>query len=232
MKIVAFVPAKGGSERVPSKNLRILDGELLFRRKLKQLLACSRIDEVWLDTESEEIIELARDLPVRVLRRDARLATNATDGHEMFENECAAVPDADIVIQALCTAPFIDTRTIERALSALLDSSDHDSLLAVKRTRQYEWQGNDPTYGRGRIPNSVDLPPTTIEAMSLYMMRRTSESFPQKRFGTRPFFFEISELEDLDINYETDLEVAESICAGRRMTEFNYFRILKHVHHF
>lgn len=228
MKIVAFVPAKGGSERVPSKNLRILDGEILFRRKLKQLLACSLIDEVWLDTESDEIIELAQDLPVRILRRDPRLATNATDGHEMFENECAAVPDADIVIQALCTAPFIDEATLGRALSALLESPGHDSLLAVKKTRQYEWQGNDPTYGRGRIPNSVDILPRTVEAMSLYMMRRDSPDFPHKRFGSSPLFFEISEIEDLDINYEADLALAEAICAGRRMTEFNHFRILKH----
>ncbi|MBD9511387.1 hypothetical protein IB265_31990 [Ensifer sp. ENS10] len=228
MKVVAFVPAKGGSERVLSKNTRILDGELLFRRKLKQLLACERIDEVWLDTESDEIIALANDLPIKILKRDPALATNATDGHEMFANECRAVPDADVVIQALCTAPFLDEKAISRALDLLLSNPQKDSLLAVRNMRFYKWERGEPAYGRDRIPNSVDLPPSTVESMSLYMMRRESPSFPDKRFGMNPIFFELSDVEDLDINYESDLELAESICLGRRMAEFNYFRLLRH----
>jgi len=228
MKVVAFVPAKGSSERVPSKNVRILDGEILFRRKLKQLLDCPQIDEVWLDTESDAIIELASDLPVKVLKRDPALASNATDGHEMFENECRAVPDADVVIQALCTAPFVETSTINIALERLLSAGHHDSLVAVTRSKQYLWEGSEPAYGRGRIPNSIDLPPTIVEAMSLYMVRRTSPDFPRKRYGRSPLLFELNTIEALDINYPEDLSLAETICIGRRMAEFNYFRILKH----
>ena len=58
-KIVAFVPAKGESSRIKNKNFAILDGEYLFKRKLRQLLSCPLIDEVILDTESDEIAELA-----------------------------------------------------------------------------------------------------------------------------------------------------------------------------
>lgn len=228
MKIVAFVPAKGSSERVPSKNLRILDGEYLFRRKLKQLLACPQIDEVWLDTESDDLIDKASDLPIRIMKRDPALATNATDGHEMFENECRQVPDADIVIQALCTAPFVDAKTISQGLGKLLASPDNDSLVAVTRSKQYQWTGSDPDYGRGRIPNSVDLPPSIVEAMSLYMVRRTAPEYPAKRFGATPLMLELDAREAIDINYLEDLDLAEMICRGERMTEANYFRILKH----
>ena len=52
MKIVAFVPAKSTSKRIDNKNLSIIDGDYLFRRKLKQLIACKKIDEVYLDSES------------------------------------------------------------------------------------------------------------------------------------------------------------------------------------
>ena len=229
MKIVAFVPAKGSSERVPSKNLRILDGEYLFRRKLRQLLACPLIDEVWLDTESEDLIEKARDMPIKVLTRDPALASNATDGHEMFENECLHVPDADIVVQALCTAPFVDEVTITKALQQLLEDPEKDSLVGVTKAKQYLWQGSDPAYGRNRVPNSVDLPETIIEAMSLYMVRRASPDFPKKRYGRNPILFRLNAREATDINYLEDLELAEMVCRGERMTEANYFRILKHT---
>ena len=97
MRTVAFVPAKGESSRIRNKNTVILDGEYLFKRKLIQLLACPEIDDVYLDTESEKIIELASDLPVKILKRNAKLASNSTDGHELFANECAKV-DADLYI--------------------------------------------------------------------------------------------------------------------------------------
>ncbi len=81
MRVVAFVPAKGESNRIRNKNTVVLDGEHLFKRKLRQLLECPEIDTVYLDTESDEIIELASDLPVKVLKRDPKLASNKTDGH-------------------------------------------------------------------------------------------------------------------------------------------------------
>src|SRR3546814_11387288 len=84
MKIVAVVPAKGHSDRIANKNLRVLDGEHLFKRKLRQALECKLITEVYLDTESDELADHATDLPVKRLHRPAALATNATDGHELF----------------------------------------------------------------------------------------------------------------------------------------------------
>ena len=65
MKTIAFVPAKGKSERIENKNKQILDGEYLFKRKLRQLLDCKEIDEVWLDSEDKDIHELAQDLPIK-----------------------------------------------------------------------------------------------------------------------------------------------------------------------
>lgn len=216
-KIVAFVPAKGSSERIQNKNLSVLDGEYLFKRKLRQLLACELIDEVYLDTDSDEIARLASDLPVVRLNRPPALASNATDGHELFAWECAQV-DADIYVQALCTAPFVAAETLERALNSLLTSESNDSLVAVTRSKQYLWEKDEPLYGRGRIPNSVDLPVTTIEAMSLYAVRREVLS-TGKRFGSRPLFFELTPTENIDVNWPEDLVLAETIAAGNRAQE-------------
>lgn len=47
MKVYAFVPAKGTSERVENKNMRFLDGERLYIRALKTLLDCKEIDQVF-----------------------------------------------------------------------------------------------------------------------------------------------------------------------------------------
>ena len=72
----------------------------LISGTLKQLLSVPEIDDVYLDTELDRIIEMASELPVKVMKRDPKLASNKTDGHELFANECAKV-DADIYIQML-----------------------------------------------------------------------------------------------------------------------------------
>lgn len=216
MRVVAFVPAKGESSRIANKNTTVLDGEYLFKRKLRQLLECPEIDDVYLDTESDRMIELASDLPVKVMKRDNNLASNKTDGHELFANE-AKYTKADIYIQSLCTSPFITADTIGRALKMLARNPRADSLVAVQKRKLYTWIKGKPSYGEGRIPNSVDLSETTIESMGLYIVKRKpGEKAPMRRFGARPILFEITDEEAVDVNWPEDLALAERICAGYR----------------
>jgi regulator of RNase E activity RraA/CMP-N-acetylneuraminic acid synthetase len=218
MRVVAFVPAKGESNRIANKNTVVLDGEHLFKRKLRQLLECKDIDEVYLDTESEQMIQLASDLPVKILKRDSKLASNKTDGHELFANECRQV-NADLYIQCLCTSPFITAATISRAIAALKKARTSDSLVAVQRRKQYTWVGGRPAYGEGRIPNSVDLPDTFVESMGLYLVRRArGEQPPARRFGKKVVLFELTDEEAVDVNWPDDLAHAERISAGYRST--------------
>jgi CMP-N-acetylneuraminic acid synthetase len=133
-RVVAFVPAKGSSERIADKNLQLLDGEHLFKRKLRQLLECPLIDEVVLDTDCDALASLAADLPVTRIQRPRTLATNATDGHELFAYECGVVAPAGLYVQSLCTAPFVTAQTVARAIRLMLDSPEADSLVGVSRS--------------------------------------------------------------------------------------------------
>lgn len=228
MNIVAFVPAKGDSKRVPGKNRAILDGEHLFKRKLRQALDCPAITEVCLDTEDAALAGLTQDLPISWLKRPSALASNDTDGHEMFAWECSQRPDADLWIQLLCTAPFITADTINRAVDALLANPQADSLVAVSQVKQYCWENGVPAYadGDGQIPNSVDLMDTCIEAMSLYIVRGKQGALPKKRYGSNPILFELDPIEQMDINTHSDFSAAEVIAAGQRSAEAMRFRAM------
>lgn len=106
MTVTAFLPAKGLSKRVPGKNMRLFNGEPLFVYTLKKLLKNPCIDEVYLDSEDDEILEIGEQLGSKLIKRKPELASNDTDGHELFVNEIEQVPHADIYIQALCTSPL------------------------------------------------------------------------------------------------------------------------------
>jgi regulator of RNase E activity RraA len=165
------------------------------------------------------------------MKRPAELASNACDGHALFAWECSAAAPADFYVQALCTAPFVTADTVRRAIQALIDNPQADSLVAVTRARQYCWgeQGRVqvPLYGTGRIPNSIELPPTVVEAMSLYIVRRREgEPAPTRRFGSNPILFELDPTEQVDINNPEDLAMAEALCAGHRAHEVTRLRAL------
>ncbi len=212
MKIIAFIPAKGHSERIANKNLRILDGEYLFKRKLRQALACPLIDEVYLDTESDELAALATDVPVSALA--SRKSRQQRDGRTR---------DVRLGMQPGAGCRFLYPGALHRALVI----GGHADLVPSRRCwtirgRQPRWRhprqaillgdGQEPLYGPGRIPNSVDLPATVVEAMSLYIVRRAPGAPPTRRFGARPILFDLDPQEQVDVNMPADLEFAETIC--------------------
>ena len=116
MKIVAVVPVKGTSERIENKNIKLLDGKPLFLHTIEKLLSCNFLDEVYLDTESDKIIDIVSDYKkLKIFKRDPSLANNKTDGHKLFYNEVKNI-EADIYVQILCTSPFIKKETIKKGI--------------------------------------------------------------------------------------------------------------------
>ncbi|MFA5724353.1 MAG: 6-hydroxymethylpterin diphosphokinase MptE-like protein [Candidatus Pacearchaeota archaeon] len=211
-KVVAFVPAKGTSSRVENKNMKILGEKPLFLHILDTLLNCYMIDEVYLDTESEEVFNLAKKRNHIELKRDPALANNNTDGNKLLLNEASQV-DADIYLQALPTAPFLSRETIDDAIFSLLCSKENDSLFSVIMDKLYLWQENGKplNYNLLNIPNSIDLKDTIIETMGLYIIKKQSLFELKSRIGKNPILYKIPFIESTDIDTYEDFYLAEAI---------------------
>ena len=229
MRVYAFVPAKGTSERVENKNMRFLDGERLYIKALKTLLNCKEIDKVFLDTESEEMYELVDYLPITFMKRDTNLANNKTDGHKMFMNEVNSYPDADIYVQLLCTSPFIKPETIDNAIRTIKENKQYDSAILMKKDKFYFWENGKPKYDINHIPNSKDLPETIIESMGLYISTKESAIKTNRRYGNSPLLIFGSLEELIDVNNPEDLEFAEIYAKGIKRKENLELQLIKHL---
>ena len=151
MKVYAFVPAKGTSERIENKNMRFLEGKRLYIRALETLLRCKEIDKVFLDSESEEMYKFCDYLPIEFMQRNPEFANNKTDGHKMFLNEINHYPEADIYVQLLCTSPFIKPETIDDAIKKLKKFEQYDSAILMKKDKYYFWENGKPKYDINHI---------------------------------------------------------------------------------
>lgn len=218
MKIVAFLPAKGTSERIESKNLKLLNGKPLFLHTLEKLCDCDFIDEVYLDSESDEILNYAPYLGYIPLKRDPALANNSTDGHQMFFNEVQQV-EADIYIQILGTSPFITSETIKKGVNILVENKEYDSVVLMKKEKEYLWENGQPKYDKFHIPNSATLPDTIIESMGLYIVRKDTALRTKMRYGDNVYMLMADAIETIDVNYPDEFLLAEYIMRGIKEKE-------------
>ncbi|MEL6675928.1 MAG: acylneuraminate cytidylyltransferase family protein [Bacteroidota bacterium] len=110
--VLALIPARGGSKRVPRKNVLPLVGKPLIAYTIEAALACAGVNRVVVSTDDEEIATVAREYGAEVpFMRPAELATDSSPDRPVFihalkwleENEAW---QPDLVLNLRCTSPF------------------------------------------------------------------------------------------------------------------------------
>jgi CMP-N-acetylneuraminic acid synthetase len=214
VSVVAFVPMRHSSERVPGKNYRRFNGVPLFQRIVSTLLAVDRITKVVIDTDSPTVKEqTAETFPtVEVIDRPAHLLGGHTPMTEVLRYDAEQVP-SDWYLQTHTTNPLLRAETIDAALDRMEgDAGEHDSLFSVTRwqTRLYTADGTPINHDPDVLLRTQDLPPVFEENSNLYLF--TPEQIAAgRRIGKRPILFEIDPLEAVDIDVETDFVLAEAL---------------------
>ena len=219
MNVVAFVPMRHASERVPGKNYRPFAGRPLFHHIVGTLLACPEVAQVVIDTDSPTVKEqCAAHFPsVRVIDRPARLLGGEVAMTEILRHDAGLV-DSAWYLQTHSTSPLLRTETVSAALRALEGALDrHDSLMSVTRwqTRLYDAAGRPVNHDPKLLLRTQDLPPLYEENSGLYVFTR-AQIAAGRRFGERPLLFELAPLEAADIDTEADFAIAEAIHRLRR----------------
>lgn len=140
---VALIPARGGSERVPGKNVRPLAGHPLIAYTIAAALGSGVFDAVVVSTDSEEIAEVARRYGAEVPGlRPAELATSTSPDIEWVVHALDGLREQgrpfDLFSILRPTSPFRTAATIRRAHELLLAHGDGaDSIRAVVKCREH-----------------------------------------------------------------------------------------------
>ena len=138
-RIVAFVPARSGSERVPGKNVRLLAGHPLLAYAIETARQSGVFARVVVSTDSEETAEIARwygaDVP---FLRPSEYATSTSPDIEWLSFTLQGLEESyDLFAIVRATNPFRGPETVRRGLEQLLATPEADSLRAVERVKQH-----------------------------------------------------------------------------------------------
>jgi len=216
MKISVVIPAKGSSDRVREKNLiKVLDYSLT-EMACEKFLKSKIIDNVYLDTDSEKIIDDVLHLfsrGLKLIRRPKELANNKITANDLIIYGLHSIEKCDLILQSFVTSPLLKIETIDKCIKKFLKSKKHDSFLTVESTKEYWWskEGKPTNFDINTLPNSVDLEKIYKETHGLYGIYTKSLFKNKNRFGSNPMLIETSKVEGLDINDNDDLKFLKAI---------------------
>ena len=213
MNIIALVPMRHHSQRVPGKNYRPLAGKPLFHHIIETLLAVPQINQIVVDTDSIEVMDgLKRHFPpVNIINRPDSLRADDMPMNEILIHDTGLFP-ADFYFQTHSTNPLLKSESISRAIQLLLTNSPNcDSLFSVTRlqTRLYDKDGEALNHNPKELIQTQDLPPVYEENSCMYIFTRENLLAKRHRISDKPLMFEISADEAWDIDEELDFAICD-----------------------
>ena len=180
MSNIAIIPARGGSKRIPRKNLAPFDGVPMIVRSIRTALDSGLFDQVVVSTDDEEIAEVARvhgaDVP---FLRPADLADDFTGTAAVIVHALQQLPAFDYACCVYATAPLLQARYLRQGFELLAQQPDKSFAFSVcnfgfpvQRALTLDGQGAlTALYPEFRNTRSQDLPEAFQDAGQFYWGR-------------------------------------------------------------
>ena len=216
-KILALVPARGGSKSIHQKNIVPLAGQPLIAHSIKQALDSVYIDKVAVTSDDWQILRIANDHGVHAIQRPEHLASDSSPidhaiQHALQELEIHYGYQPDLIVLLQPTSPLRQVTTINKAIQAFIElGQGYDSLIPlhpldgkIGTIKDQTYQPHAHQLGKQRH----ELPPIHKECGTIFIFRpeviRAGQFYGKKVY---PFIIN-NFFESLDIDSYHDLDLA------------------------
>ena len=225
--ILALIPARGGSKRIPNKNILPLAGKPLIAHSIGHALSCEAIDRTIVCTEDAEIARISSEFGAEIIDRPVALAQDDTPSLPVFQYALEVLakekyhPDFVVVLQP--TSPLREVKHIQEGINKLI-ASKADSVFGVKKSKvNLDWLftiGNEKLefvakndFSRIR---AQDLKETYVINGALYVYRTaTLLSATQYAMGESCLPLIMDAQSSIDIDEPLDFQIAEFLMNAR-----------------
>ena len=207
--VIAMVPVRAGSTRVPNKNIRPFGDTNLITLKLKVLKKIVGITQIVVSTDCKISAEIAHKEDVKVQwRNDYYAGSEITN--DLHWLHIAETTPGDIVFFAHVTNPLLRVASMQAALNSFLTLDKHDSVNSVSAVKHFLWRDGKPiNYDVDVTPKSQDLPDIVSLNFAINIIERQNMIKRKNLVGYMPKFFELDKVEALDVDDFVDFKIAE-----------------------
>lgn len=232
MKVIALIPARGGSKSIPLKNIRPFFGKPLLYWNLKAIEDCNTIDEVYVATDSDAIEAVVRDFGFTktfIYRRSAENAqdTSSTEAVMLeFVNSERLAPETTLVL-VQATSPFTKATDFDMAF-AQLKKEKADSLLTCAMIKRFVWQadGRPMNYDYRKRPRRQDFDGLLLENGAFYISTVSNILQDKNRLSGKITIYEMPEYTATELDEDDDWQIGE-LLMRKHMIQGNKRRTVK-----
>lgn len=219
-RLVAMVPARLGSRRIPKKNIRYMCGKPLIQYPIDFAINAKAFESIWINTESEELgTTCEKQFGISFHRRPPELANDKATNRD-FVYQFLKEHDCDYVIMINPTSPTLRQETVN-AFVKYVNENDFDTVMSVvaNKTEAF-YKGEKINFdGTQKIPNE-NLDPIEEIVWALTAWKKSTfielqESGKCPVFGGKLGRFQIPKDEAADLDNEEDWRIAEGILTAR-----------------
>ena len=232
MEILALIPARAGSKRIPDKNIALLRGKPLIAYTIETALASPRIQRIIVSTDSEAIARIAKDHGAEVpFLRPKRISQSHSTEMQFLKHALNWLSEhdnyePDLIVLLYPTSPFRRARSIDEAIGKIMSHPEADSLRSIKKCsehpyKMWEIEGDYlKPFVKGDDFNVhtlsyQSLPAVYVQNASIYITRPSTIMEKKSPTGDIIVPFIMSEMESVDINTLLDFRLAESLLEDR-----------------
>jgi len=219
-KLIAMIPARMGSKRIPKKNIRIFGDKPLIRYPIDLALSMDCIAEVWVNTEDELLGAVSEAMGARFHKRPDSLATDQATNRD-FTYEFMQKHDCDYVVMLNTTSPLLTQKTINDFIKYLSDNAFDTVMSTVEEKAETFFRDVPLNFSFAEKINSQLLEPTEKIVWALTAWKRETFMKLQEQ-GKNPVFggivgkYAIPKDEACDLDTEEDWRIAEGILLSRK----------------
>lgn len=226
MKILAIIPARGGSKGVPRKNIKLLNGKPLIQYTAEVALKSKNLDKVIVSSDDSEIIVIAKKIGLEVpFIRPDNLANDTSPTLPVIQHALNFYKEQGIEFDAICllqvTSPFRTVKFLDNAIQKFIEK-DTDSLISVQKVpHEYNphWvfeENNDKNLeiatGENQIINRrQDLPNAYHRDGSIYLTKVETILKENSLYGNSIAYMVSPKEFYVNIDTDKDWERAEEI---------------------
>ncbi|AXQ56914.1 MULTISPECIES: acylneuraminate cytidylyltransferase [Streptomyces] len=223
-RVLAVIPARGGSKGVPGKNLAEVGGVPLVARAVHACRTARLVSEVLVSTDDPAIAEAARAAGATTVERPAPLSGDTATSeaavlHALDTDEARHGRLADVVLLVQCTSPFLTADDVDGVTAAVLEGAD--TAVTAAPFHGFLWRdlatGATPSSGHGvnhdaaHRPRRQDRPEDLLETGAAYAMRGDGFRAVRHRFFGRTALVRTDPARVLEIDDPHDLARARAL---------------------
>ncbi|GAA3469992.1 N-acetylneuraminate synthase family protein [Nonomuraea roseola] len=213
MRVLAVIPARGGSAGIPLKNLAQVGGVPLVARAVKAAQRAELIDQVVVSTDHAGIAQAAREAGATVVERPAELsgASASSESALLHALDTLAV-EPEVVVLVQCTSAFIDPADLSEAVRKVLEG-EADAVLSGVSNHAFLWtpEGEGVNHDRSSRQMRQDRAPEFRETGAFYVMRTRGLREHGHRFFGDVTVQQVPTRHAIEIDDPEDLEIVRAL---------------------